>query len=197
MSTRTRSVDDSQVLTCADAGAWESWLGDHHEGSGGVWLRIAKKGSDDVSVTIREALDAALCFGWIDSQRRSDDADHYLQRYSPRRPRSPWSKRNADRAEELADAGRMRAPGLAEIAAAKQDGRWAAAYESQRDATPPPDLVAALEVNDPAAAAFAQLDRTARYLIILPLLKAATPETRERRLRKAITQLEARGAFDD
>jgi uncharacterized protein YdeI (YjbR/CyaY-like superfamily) len=125
-----KAPDNTDVLVCTDVARWESWLADHHEQSGGIWLLIAKKGSDKVSVTISEALDVALCYGWIDSQRKRYDADYYLQRYSPRRPKSPWSKLNMKRVEALIDAGRMRAPGLAEVAAAQADGRWAAARSS-------------------------------------------------------------------
>src|SRR5260370_37011976 len=124
---------DAEVMVCADAAQWESWLAAHHEQPGGVWLKIAKQGSGKGSITIREALDVALCYGWIDSQRNAYDAAYYVQRYSRRRPKSPWSKRNSDRAEALMAAGRLRAPGLAEIRAAKADGGRAAAYESQRN----------------------------------------------------------------
>lgn len=182
--------EDTEILTCADAAEWETWLADHHGRSNGVWLLIAKKGSDAASVTIGDALDVALCYGWIDSQRKGYDADHYLQRYSPRRPRSPWSKLNVERTEGLIAAGRMRAPGMAEVAAARADGRWAAAYASQRTAGLPPDLEAALEGNERAMAAFERLDKTGRYAVILPLLKATTPKIRASRLEKAIAELE-------
>lgn len=185
------SPDDVEVLACSDVAQWESWLADHHARSTGVWLLIAKKGSDEVSVTIGEALDAALCYGWIDSQRKGHNADHYLQRYSPRRPRSPWSKLNVERVEALIDAGRMREPGLDEVAAAKADGRWAAAYAPQRNVIIPPDLAAALEGNERAMAAFRQLDKTRQYAVILPILKATTPAIRELRLQKAVATLEA------
>jgi uncharacterized protein YdeI (YjbR/CyaY-like superfamily) len=184
--------DDSDVITCTDVTQWESWLAEHHERSSGIWLQIAKKGSDKVSVTISDALDVALCYGWIDSQRKSHDANHYLQRYSPRRPKSPWSKLNVVRVEALIEAGRMRAPGLAEVAAAQADGRWAAAYEPQRNAKLPPDLADALEQNERARTAFGQLDKTGRYAVILPVLKATTPAIRAIRVQKAIAQLEAR-----
>jgi uncharacterized protein YdeI (YjbR/CyaY-like superfamily) len=183
--------DETEVLAVADAAEWESWLAAHHQDSGGVWLLIAKRGSSRTSVTIAEALDVALCYGWIDSQRRSHDADFYLQRYSPRRARSPWSRLNVERVEALTAAGRMRAPGLAEVVAARADGRWAAAYVPQRDAETPPDLATALEHNKRAAAAYERLDKTGRYAIALPIMKATTPAARERRLRKAIATLEA------
>jgi uncharacterized protein YdeI (YjbR/CyaY-like superfamily) len=185
------SPDDTEILACAYATRWESWLADHHARSTGVWLLIAKKGSQEKSITIGDALDVALCYGWIDSQRRGHDADHYLQRYSPRRPRSPWSRLNVGRVEVLTDAGRMRERGLAEVAAAKADGRWAAAYAPQRNVTIPPGLAAALEGNERAMAAFRQLDKTGQYAVILPLLKATTPAVRELRLQKAVATLEA------
>jgi uncharacterized protein YdeI (YjbR/CyaY-like superfamily) len=183
--------NDAEVIVCADAAQWESWLAAHHEQPGGVWLKIAKQGSGKGSITIREALDIALCYGWIDSQRTAYDAAYYLQRYSRRRPKSPWSKRNSDRAEALMAAGRLRAPGLAEIRAAKADGRWAAAYESQRTASVPPDLAVALEQNERAKSVFDRLDKTSQYAVILPLLKATTPGNRAVHLQKAIAKLEA------
>jgi uncharacterized protein YdeI (YjbR/CyaY-like superfamily) len=184
---------DTEVLACPDVTNWESWLADYHERSSGIWLLIAKKGSDKVSVTISDALDVALCYGWIDSQRKSYDTNYYLQRYSPRRPKSPWSRLNVERVEALIDAGRMRAPGLAAVAAAQADGRWAAAYEPQRNARVPPDLAAALEQNERARTGFEQLDKTGQYAIILPMLKATNPTIRVVRLQKAITELEAAG----
>jgi uncharacterized protein YdeI (YjbR/CyaY-like superfamily) len=184
-------LDDSQILSCTDRAAWESWLAEHHEDSSGVWLRIARKGSTAESVTIGDALDVALCYGWIDSQRKGYDTNHYLQRYSPRRSSSPWSRLNVRRVEALIEAGRMRARGLAEIAAAQADGRWAAAYEPQRNISVPADLAAALARNDRARAAFDQLGKTGQYATILPLLKAASPAMREVRVRQAIARLEA------
>lgn len=191
MIPRMEALKNTEVLTCTDVTRWESWLADHHEQSSGIWLLIAKKDSDKVSVTISDALDVALCYGWIDSQRKSYDTNYYLQRYSPRRPRSPWSKLIVERVEALIDAGRMRAPGLAEVAAAQADGHWAAAYEPQRNARLPPDLAAALEQNERARTAFEQLDKTGQYAIILPVLKATTPAIRLIRLQKAIAKLEA------
>lgn len=170
---------------------WESWLADHHEQADGLWLLIAKKGSRRATITIGEALDVALCYGWIDSQRRGCNADYYLQRYSPRRSRSPWSKLNVERAEALIAQRRMRKPGLAAIAAAKADGRWAAAYVSQSRAGVPADLAAALKRNKRAEKNFRQLDKTSQYAITLPLLKATKPAIRLARLNKAIAKLEA------
>jgi uncharacterized protein YdeI (YjbR/CyaY-like superfamily) len=121
------ALNREDVIAFADAARWEFWLADHHDRKTGVWVKIAKKGSGRTSVTLAEALDVALCYGWIDSQRKPYDDDHYLQRYSPRRRKSPWSRINADKAEALIAAGRMREPGLAAILAAKADGRWDAA----------------------------------------------------------------------
>ncbi|MGH8835550.1 MAG: YdeI/OmpD-associated family protein, partial [Actinomycetes bacterium] len=162
-----------------------------HDGRPEAWLRIAKRHSGLVSVTVAEALDVALCYGWIDGQRRSHDESYFLQRYSRRRLASLWSKVNVDKVEALIAAGRMRPPGLAEITAAKADGRWDAAYESQRTAAIPPDLVVALAGDARANAAFERLGRSDRYAVILPLLKARSPETRARSLARAIERLAA------
>ncbi len=180
------------VLDFPDAAAWEAWLEANHAVQSEAWLRIAKKGSGIGTITISDALDVALCFGWIDGHRKANDAVSFLQRYSRRRPRSSWSKVNVAKAEALIAAGRMHPSGLAEVAAANADGRWAEAYESQRLAEVPPDLAAALAGSPDAAAAFERLGRSDRYAVILPLLKARTPETRARLLARAIERLTAR-----
>ncbi|MGC5014186.1 YdeI/OmpD-associated family protein [Streptosporangium sp. DT93] len=172
-----------------DAGAWEAWLAAHHDSGDGAWLRIAKKGSATTSVTITQALEVALCYGWIDSHRRAHDEHSFLQRYSRRRRGGSWSRVNVERVEELTAAGRMRPPGLAEVAAARADGRWEAAYTAQRDAVVPADLAGALAASPRAAARFEALGRTARYRLILPLLKARTPAGRAARLDGAIAGL--------
>lgn len=179
------------VLDFLDATGWESWLAAQHDVRAEAWLRIAKRHSGIALVTIAEALDVALCYGWIDGQRRAHDDVSFLQRYSRRRPRSSWSKVNVAKVEALMEAGRMRPAGLAEVKAAKADGRWDAAYESQRTAAVPPDLAAALAGNALANAAFKRMGRSDRYAMILPLLKARTPETRARILARAITRLAA------
>ena len=170
---------------------WEAWLEDNHDTAPDAWLRIAKKSSRLPGISIEEALDGALCFGWIDGQRRSNDADSFLQRYSPRRSTSSWSRINVEKFAALDAVGRVRAAGHAEAEAARADGRWAAAYESQRTAEVPPDLVAALAGSARATAAFAALDRSSRYGVILQLLKARTPERRGTLLAQAIAKLEA------
>ena len=179
------------VLDFPDAAGWESWLAAQHGGRAEAWLRIAKRHSGIASVTSAEALDVALCYGWIDGQRRAHDDVSFLQRFSRRRPRSSWSKVNVAKVEAMMAAGRMRPAGLAEVAAAKADGRWEAAYESQRTAAVPPDLAAALAGNARANATFERLGRSERYAVILPLLKARTPETRARILAQAVARLAA------
>jgi uncharacterized protein YdeI (YjbR/CyaY-like superfamily) len=182
----------TDTLTCDSATEWESWLAANWQQATGIWLRIARKGSGVGSVTASEALDVALCFGWINGTRRGLDDTFFLQWYCPRRPRSSWSKVNVALVEALVAAGRMRAPGLAEVEAAKADGRWAAAYESQRNSTVPPDLAAALDEDHRAKAAFESLGKSERYGVILPLLKARTPQQRAERLRVAIANLRDR-----
>lgn len=167
----------------------EAWLEENRD-SDGVWLKIAKKGAPEPSVTYAEALELALCFGWIDSQKRGLDETHFLQRFTPRRPRGRWSKINREKAEALIAAGRMRPAGLAQVETAKGDGRWEAAYEGQRSAKVPPDLQRALDANPAAATFFASLDGANRYAIIYRLEEAKKPETRERRLRKFVAMLE-------
>ncbi|MES2059254.1 MAG: YdeI/OmpD-associated family protein [Pseudomonadota bacterium] len=184
-------IDSSEILAFADDAAWEAWLADHHAESSGVWLLIGKKSSKKAALAISDALDVALCHGWIDSQRKGYDANHYLQRYSPRRSKSPWSKLNVARVEALNDAGRMRPGGLAEVALAQADGRWAVAYESQRIATLPDDLSAALKLDARASAAYERLDRSGQYAVALPILKATTPAARASRLEKLVAKLAA------
>ncbi len=181
-------------MTFQNAREFDRWLAAHHATAAEVWLMIAKKGSGRTTLTIREALEVALCHGWIDSQRRSCDGPDdgfYLQRYSPRRPGSPWSRINVDRVEALTAGGRMRAAGVAEVAAAKADGRWEAAYASQANAAVPEDLRAALDAHPAAGRAFGVLTKTQRYQIIVGLLKAKTPATRAARLEKALNALNA------
>jgi uncharacterized protein YdeI (YjbR/CyaY-like superfamily) len=172
-----------------DAAAWEAWLAEHHGTAPDAWLKIAKKGSGVASVTAAQALEVALCYGWIDGHRKALDERYFLQRYSPRRKRSSWSRVNVERVEALTAAGRMRPAGLAEVAAAKADGRWDAAYAAQRDIAVPPDLAEALAADPKAAARFEALGKTARYQLILPLLKARTPAGRASRLQKAMDDL--------
>ncbi|MFE0249970.1 YdeI family protein [Streptomyces sp. NPDC059010] len=180
------------------AAALDAWLtthsapGDEYRLRGGLWIKVAKKGSGTPSVTAAEVNDVALCHGWITGQRKGLDATHYLQRITPRRPGSLWSMVNVRRVEELAAAGRMRPAGLAEVAGAKADGRWTAAYESQRNATVPEDLAAALERNPRAKAVFEGLGRTDQYLVMLGVLRARTPQSRAAHAGAAVARLEER-----
>jgi uncharacterized protein YdeI (YjbR/CyaY-like superfamily) len=183
------ALNGIDIIDFDDTGQWESWLADHYESRAGVWLKIAKKGSGQASVTPTEALDVCLCYGWIDSLRKSYDETYFLQKYSPRRPKGSWSKVNVDKVEVLIAAGRMRAHGLAEIMAAKADGRWAAAYESQKNATIPPDLAAALARNEQAKGVFELLGRTDQYAVILRLMRAKTPDNRAVLLDRMIAAL--------
>jgi uncharacterized protein YdeI (YjbR/CyaY-like superfamily) len=183
-------ADDLPVLLFVSPLDLEAWLEDNHSGSEGIWLKIAKKDSGVQSVSYAEALELALCFGWIDSQKRGFDERHFLQRFTPRRPRGKWSQINREKAEGLIAAGAMRPTGLAEVEAAKADGRWDAAYAGQRTATVPEDLQRELDRNEAAREFFAGLDSANRYAILYRLDEAKKPETRERRLRKFVAMLE-------
>lgn len=173
--------------------ALDAWLTAHPapRQPGGLWVKVAKKGSGIPSVTAAEVNDVALCHGWITSQRKGLDDSRYLQRITPRRPGSLWSMVNVRRVEELVGEGRMRAAGLAEVEAAQADGRWMAAYASQKEATVPEDLMAALEQNPRAGARFEALGRTDQYLVMLGVLRARTPENRAAQLAAAVATLEA------
>jgi uncharacterized protein YdeI (YjbR/CyaY-like superfamily) len=154
----TKPVDnEAEVIAFRDAAEFEAWLGTHVDLQVGVWLKIAKKGSGVRSLTAEEAVDIGLCYGWISGQRKSHDEVYFLQKYVPRRPGSRWSQVNVAKVGELIAAGRMRPSGLAEVDAAKSDGRWAAAYESQRNASVPPDLAAVLAARPRAARSFEAL----------------------------------------
>jgi uncharacterized protein YdeI (YjbR/CyaY-like superfamily) len=182
--------DELPIILFANTAELESWLEENHEGSEGFWLKVAKKGSGEVSVTYGEALELALCFGWIDSQKRGLDEKFFLQRFTPRRPRGRWSRINREKAEALIAAGSMRPAGLGEVEAAKADGRWEAAYEGQGTAKVPADLQRELDASPAAAEFFAGLDGANRYAVIYRLEEAKRPETRERRLRKFVAMLE-------
>jgi uncharacterized protein YdeI (YjbR/CyaY-like superfamily) len=179
------------VIAFRDAAEFEAWLSAHVEHQPGVWLKLAKKASGVASLTSDEAVDLGLCFGWVSGQRTAFDSVHYLQKYVPRRPRSRWSQVNVRRAETLIADGRMHPSGLARVEAAKADDRWDAAYESQRDATVPDDLAAALAASPRAARAFESLGRSRQYAVILDLVTARAPTTRAAHLRRAVAALES------
>ena len=183
-------ADELPILPFSDAGELEAWLEENSDSPEGVWLKIAKKGAREPSVTYDEAVELALCFGWIDSQVRRFDDQHYLQRFTPRRPRGRWSKINREKAEALIAAGKMRPGGLAEVEAAQGDGRWEVAYEGMRAAKVPPDLQRELDANPAAREFFDSLDGANRYAIVYRLDDAKKPETRKRRLDKFVAMLE-------
>ena len=177
------------VMAFESADEWEAWLAGNHTTASGVWIKIAKKASGIPTVTHAEALDVALCYGWIDGQRNRFDDIWFLQRFTPRRARSTWSKVNCAKVEQLIQEGRMQPGGLREIERAKADGRWDAAYDAQSKATVPPDLQHALDDNPAAAAFFATLNSQNRFAILHRIQDAKKPETRARRIEKFITML--------
>jgi uncharacterized protein YdeI (YjbR/CyaY-like superfamily) len=182
-----------QELLLADAEAWRAWLQSNHATSDGVWLVVAKKGADaPTKLLATESLDEALCPGWIDGTRRSRDDVTFLQRYSPRRARSTWSKRNVEHVTRLEADGRMHAAGRAEIERAKADGRWDAAYHGSAEQVVPDDLLAALERQPTALAMFQILTAQNRFSIVFRVEGAKRPETRARRIEKYVDML-ARG----
>lgn len=182
-----------EELIVADAAAWREWLAGHHETSTGVWLVLAKKGTTDpTSVSYSQALDEALCQGWIDGQGKSRDGTTYIQRFTPRRARSQWSERNVGHIARLTSEGRMRPAGLAEVERAKADGRWEAAYAGMADAEVPADLVAALSATPRAQAMFDILTKQNRFAILHRIAGAKRSDTRARRIEQFVAML-ARG----
>jgi uncharacterized protein YdeI (YjbR/CyaY-like superfamily) len=161
---------------------FRQWLAQNHVGSNGIWLRFFKKGSKQTSLTYAQALDQALCFGWIDGQKKPFDQESWLQRFTPRRPKSAWSKINTEHVARLTKARAMTAAGLAAVAAAKADGRWQAAYVSQRNAGPPDDFLKELGKNKKAKAFFETLNKANVYAIVYRLQTAKKPETRAKRM---------------
>ena len=174
---------------------WERWLEANHAITDGIWIKFAKKSSGVVSINYREALDVALCFGWIDGQIKSIDASFYRQRFTPRRARSKWSKINCGHVERLIKAGKMRPAGLKQIESAKADGRWEMAYDSPRNAEPPDDLVKALRNSPKARKAFDGLSSQNRYAILWRIQNAKRPETRSKWVERCVTMLEAGQTF--
>ena len=182
-------TDALPVMSFESTDAWDAWLAAHHAGSPGLWLKIAKKGAAGRTISYSEALDVALCHGWIDGQKGRYDDDYWLQRFTPRKPSSKWSKINTERVAALTASGRMRPAGLREVERAQADGRWEQAYESQSRVTVPEDLARALAANERARAFFATLDSANRYAILYRIGAAKKPETRAKRIDTYVAML--------
>jgi len=181
-----------EVRLFARPADWEAWLADNHRSSQGVWLRLAKKDSGLRSITYAEALEVALCYGWIDGQKRADNEQAWLQRFLPRSDRSVWSRINREKAQTLIASGRMQPAGQAAIEVAKKNGNWDAAYESPKAATVPSDFQAALDANPEAREFFDALDRANRYAILFRIQTVKRPETRARKIQEFIQMLKRR-----
>jgi uncharacterized protein YdeI (YjbR/CyaY-like superfamily) len=185
-------ADPAESLLFASQAHFADWLAAHHAESDGVWLHHSKKGAPEASVSYQEALEVALCFGWIDGQKQSFDAHHFLQRWTPRRARSLWSKVNRDKVLRYIDEGKMQPAGLAEITRAQADGRWDAAYDGSSTATAPPDLLAAFERHPGADAFFASLNAQNRYAVLFRIQTVKKAETRAKKV-EAFAAMLARG----
>jgi len=181
---------DLPSLPFASKKKWADWLAKQHDKSAGVWLKIAKKDSEIPSVTYDEALDVALCYGWIDGQKKGFDDKYWLQKFTPRGSKSIWSKINTEKVERLIASGEMKPAGLKAIELAKQDGRWDAAYASQKNISVPEDFQAALDNNDKAKAFFVTLNSVNRYAILFRIHNVKKPETRVKRIQEFVEMLE-------
>jgi uncharacterized protein YdeI (YjbR/CyaY-like superfamily) len=182
-------TDDLPVIAFDTVADMEVWLEANASSCPGIWLKIAKKASGVVTVSYAEALEVALCFGWIDGQKASYDETYFLQRFTPRRPRSKWSQVNVEHVDRLTKAGRMRPAGLAEVERAKADGRWDAAYGGMATISVPDDLQAALDANPQARDFFETISRTNRFAVLYRVYDAKRPETRARRIRDLVAML--------
>jgi uncharacterized protein YdeI (YjbR/CyaY-like superfamily) len=178
------------IRTFTSQEAWRVWLHNHCTDQAGLWLKMAKKDSGIPTVTYAEALDVALCYGWIDGQKKSFDQSYFLQRFTPRRARSMWSQVNCGKVADLIERGLMQPSGLAEIERAKADGRWDAAYASPRNTVPPEDLLSALAANPAAQEFFESLNKTHRYTIVAQIQMAKRPATRAMRIAKFVALCE-------
>ncbi len=178
------------IILFDDQAAWAAWLDEHHASSPGAWLRLAKKGAPYASVSYAEALDVALCYGWIDSQKKTFDQHSFLQKFGPRGARSIWSKVNREKIHALTEAGRMKPAGIQVVESARADGRWDAAYDPASTATVPDDLQAALDANPKAKEFFATLNGANRYAVLFRVQTARKPETRAKRIATLVEMLE-------
>jgi uncharacterized protein YdeI (YjbR/CyaY-like superfamily) len=186
----SQPTDDLPIITFEKAADWRRWLDRQHKSARGLWVKFARKGSGIASIDRTEAVDGALCYGWIDGQGRSFDEQYYLVKFTPRSPRSIWSKINRVKSVALIEQGLMKPAGLSEVERAQRDGRWDAAYDSPRTAAVPEDLAAALDAHPRARASFAGLNAANRYAILWQLQTAKKPETRTRRIVRFIDMLE-------
>lgn len=184
-------TDNLPIIHFESPEVWHKWLQENHETAPGLWLKIAKKSSGIPSVTYDEALEVALCFGWIDGQKGALDDQFWLQRFTHRRPKSKWSRINRDKATRLIKTGKMLPSGLQEVEAAKSDGRWEAAYSSQQSIEVPQDLQTELDRFPEAKAFFESLNKSSRYSILYHIHDAKRPETRVRRIQKHVDMLKA------
>jgi len=189
MSADTPKSGDLPIKSFKDQKTWAAWLAKNHAKSSGLWLQLAKAASGQKSVTYAEALEVALCYGWIDGQKKSFDDASWLQKFTPRGARSIWSKINREKALALIESGQMQTAGHQAIEAAKQNGRWEAAYDSARNSSIPEDLQAELDRHPKARAFFATLNKTNRYAILFRLQTAKKPETRAKRIKQFIEML--------
>ncbi|NML50267.1 hypothetical protein HHL19_11390 [Streptomyces sp. R302] len=182
-------TQDLETVAFASAEDFEAWLAEHHSSRPGIWLKIRKKAPGVVALDYAQALDVALCYGWIDGQKAKFDEEWWLQRFTPRKRASKWSKINRDKVTVLIEQGRMRPPGQAEIDRAKADGRWDAAYDGSKAATVPDDFAAALAAEPAAAAFFETLDRRNRFAVLYRIQEPKRAETRTRRIEKYVAML--------
>jgi uncharacterized protein YdeI (YjbR/CyaY-like superfamily) len=185
-----KKTGDLPIVFFKEKTDWMEWLEANHATAAGIWVRLAKKGAKETSINYAEALEMALCYGWIDGLKKSFDEASWLQKFTPRGAKSLWSKINREKAEQLIVGGQMKAAGFAAIESARQDGRWDAAYDSQSKATVPDDFQAALDQNKQAKAFFATLNSVNRYAILFRIQTATKPETRAKRIQKFIEMLE-------
>ncbi len=184
-----KKADSLPIVACETQQDWEKWLTEHHTDAEGVWLKLAKKETGIPSINYAEALDSALCYGWIDGQKASFDDTYWLQKFTPRRSKSIWSKVNCNKAMALIAEGRMQPAGIRQVELAKADGRWDVAYESQSKITIPPDFQSELDKNQQAKDFFSTLDSANRYAILFRIQTAKKPATRSARITKFIEML--------
>jgi uncharacterized protein YdeI (YjbR/CyaY-like superfamily) len=183
------------TITFKSSSEFRAWLEKNHAESAGIWLKMAKKGAPEATITYAEALDQALCFGWIDGQKKLMDAHYFVQKFTPRRPKSGWSKVNTQHAERLIKSGEMTPAGVEAIEAAKRDGRWQAAYDSPSTATPPEEFLEALNKNKKAKAFYETLNKANVYAILYRIQTAKKAETKANRIQQYIEMLERHEKF--